>query len=84
MNISYNYWRVSKKSEMPAMVVELSASENSSCDAHEKKITAVPSISCVNCISSINVDFLLLTTPQKPSKQILQEKYRAISFNNQQ
>ena len=29
-------------------------------------------------------DFLLLPTPHKPSQHNLQEKYRAIFFNNQQ
>ena len=59
------------------MVQRLSARQNSSCGAREKKITAFLSTCCVNCISSINFDFLLLTTPQHTSQHNLREKYRS-------
>ena len=50
INLCYNCWRVDNKVEKPATVVRLSAIQNFSCDAREKKITVFSSTCCVNHI----------------------------------
>ena len=84
IHLCYFYWRVSKKVEKPAMFLRLLGSQHSSCEAREKKIKEFLSTFCINCISSINFDFLLLLTPQKPSQYNLQDNYRYRLFINQQ